>query len=205
MLSSAGVTRPAWADEKKERLAGAADIPIIRLNPGGILGLKVVAEDVLRASALRYSVVRPTGLKDEWPRGRSVFSQGDVAVGRTNPADLADALVDVLLDGGAADGKTFEMFTLAGYPAPRLKTALGRLRLDSAGPLDDGAVDAAYALLQQLLPGEQQDPTQLEMGQTYEQLDRGEAGRERNAPATEREQNLAGKLFKPEKRFFGLF
>lgn len=36
MLSSAGVTRPAWSDEKKEKLIGAADIPIIRLNPGGV-------------------------------------------------------------------------------------------------------------------------------------------------------------------------
>ena len=38
MLSSAGVTRPGWDEAKKEKLVGAADIPIIRLNPGGILG-----------------------------------------------------------------------------------------------------------------------------------------------------------------------
>merc|ERR1719487_3021219 len=37
MLSSAGVTRTAWDDAKKEALVGAADIPIIRLNPGNIL------------------------------------------------------------------------------------------------------------------------------------------------------------------------
>lgn len=36
MLSSAGVTRPVWSEEKKERLIGASDIPIIRLNPGGV-------------------------------------------------------------------------------------------------------------------------------------------------------------------------
>ena len=40
MLSSAGVTRPAWDDAKKERLIGCSDIPIIRLNPMGILGKK---------------------------------------------------------------------------------------------------------------------------------------------------------------------
>ena len=40
MLSSAGVTRTVWNEAKKERLMGAADIPIIRLNPGGILDKK---------------------------------------------------------------------------------------------------------------------------------------------------------------------
>ena len=38
MCSSAGVTRPTWAEEKKTRYPGAADIPIVRLNPLGILG-----------------------------------------------------------------------------------------------------------------------------------------------------------------------
>ena len=47
MLSSAGVTRPAWDDAKKARLVGAADIPIINLNPGGILGKKCEAEQLL--------------------------------------------------------------------------------------------------------------------------------------------------------------
>ena len=35
MLSSAGVTRTKWDAKKAETLVGAADIPIIRLNPGG--------------------------------------------------------------------------------------------------------------------------------------------------------------------------
>ena len=41
MLSSAGVTRPSWDEAKQMRLAGAADIPIVRLNPFGILDQKV--------------------------------------------------------------------------------------------------------------------------------------------------------------------
>ena len=44
MCSSAGVTRPEWAESKRARLVGAADIPIIRLNPGGILQQKAAAE-----------------------------------------------------------------------------------------------------------------------------------------------------------------
>lgn len=193
MLSSAGVTRPSWSEEKKEKLVGAADIPIIRLNPGDILNRKREAEEILRTSGVPYSIVRPTGLKFEgWPRGRPLLSQGDVAVGRTHPMDLADVLVSVLSEP-SANGKTFEMFTLAGYPAPKsLQPLLETLRRDDAGPLDDTTVQANFDLLQQLLPGEEQDATKLEMGRTYEQIDRGEVeARARGAAPTEREKSVA--------------
>ena len=193
MLSSAGVSRPDWDDAKKERLIGASDIPIIRLNPGGILGKKCEAEELLRKSGLPYAVVRPTGLKfEDWPRGRPILTQGDVAVGRTNPYDLADHLVE-LLEQPAASGKTHEYFTLAGYPKPRdLSPALERLQLDADGPIDEAAVTATYAALQQCLPGEEQDATKLEMGRTYEQLDKGSVvPRQRGAAPTEREKALA--------------
>jgi hypothetical protein len=50
MMSSAGVTRPSWSDEKKERFPGCADIPIVRLNPFGILDIKAESEEKLRQS-----------------------------------------------------------------------------------------------------------------------------------------------------------
>ena len=51
---------------------------------------------------------------------------------------------------------------------------------------------ASYQLMQQLLPGEAQDATKLEMGRSYEQVDDGSvAARERGAAATERETALA--------------
>ena len=50
MLSSAGVTRPSWTDAKKKRLEGCADIPIVRLNPFGILDIKAASEHSLRES-----------------------------------------------------------------------------------------------------------------------------------------------------------
>lgn len=50
MLSSAGVTRPGWGDEKKKALEGSAGIPIVRLNPFGILGVKEESEKELRRS-----------------------------------------------------------------------------------------------------------------------------------------------------------
>jgi hypothetical protein len=69
MCSSAGVTRPSWSEEKKLRYPGAADIPIVRLNPFGILGIKKDGEQALRDSGALYSIVRPTGLNDKFPSG----------------------------------------------------------------------------------------------------------------------------------------
>jgi NAD(P)-dependent dehydrogenase (short-subunit alcohol dehydrogenase family) len=50
MLSSAGVTRLSWTDAKKKKLEGCADIPIVRLNPFGILNIKAESEQALRES-----------------------------------------------------------------------------------------------------------------------------------------------------------
>mmetsp|Transcript_25952 Transcript_25952/g.31820 ORF Transcript_25952/g.31820 Transcript_25952/m.31820 type:complete len:377 (-) Transcript_25952:146-1276(-) len=200
MLSSAGVTRPGWDAAKQEKFVGCADIPIVRMNPGGILDRKVVAESMLRDNAIGnfpYCVVRPTGLKfedKEWPRGRTLFSQGDVAVGRMNANDLASNLVD-LLNEPSATGKTFECVTLAGYPPPKsITTVLEKLNTDATIDNDSDGVYASFQLMQQLLPGEEQDATRLEMGKTYEQVDRGEVDRARGAAPTEREQELAGSV-----------
>eukprot|EP01041_Mallomonas_annulata_P012447 gene12447-26190_t len=162
MCSSAGVTRPTWSEEKKQKLVGAADIPIIRLNPLDILGTKRESEDVIRKSGVKYSIVRPCGLNDNWPSGRPLLSQGDVAVGRICRSDVASLLVDILLDSQATM-KTFEVLSIPGYPKPRSYLVF--------------LLMAQYAILQQLVPGEILAPNQLAMGQTYEQLDKGEEGR----------------------------
>ena len=132
-----------------------------------------------------YSIFRPCGLNDNWPSNqRPIFSQGDVAVGRINRKDVAQILVDIL-STPEATGKSYEAITIAnsdGYypPATSLSAALGRLQSDSEnagkGPSEE-VVRATYAIMQQLLPGEKQDASQLAMGQTYEQLDKGETGR----------------------------
>lgn len=198
MLSSAGVTRPDWSEEKKLSLEGASGIPIVRLNPFGILQLKKESEDQLRNCGVEYCIFRPTGLNDKWASNqRPIFSQGDVAVGRINRQDVATILVDIL-STPEATGKTFEGFSIAdseGYypPAASIGPALERLALDNdnggKGPSEE-VVRATYAIIQQLLPGEKQDAAQLAMGQTYEQLDKGETGRlgkkgEENVPERE--------------------
>mmetsp|Transcript_21885 Transcript_21885/g.28669 ORF Transcript_21885/g.28669 Transcript_21885/m.28669 type:complete len:359 (-) Transcript_21885:194-1270(-) len=176
LCSSAGVTRPAWSEEKKEKFVGAADIPIVRLNPFKILDIKAEGEQALRDTGVPYCVVRPCGLNDKWPNGRPIISQGDMAVGRINRNDVASLLVSMLFETKAT-GKTFEAIAQANYPKPRTyDLQLSRLLLDGE-EMSDAALEATYSILQQLVPGETLQPNQLAMGQTYEQLDKGEVGR----------------------------
>jgi len=178
MCSSAGVTRPTWSEEKKEKFKGAADIPIVRLNPFQILDRKRESEVAVRKTK-NYCIVRPCGLNDDWPAGsRPLFSQGDVAVGRINRKDVANILVDVL-STPEATGKTFEVIAVAGYPKPTsLGPALDRLyKDDEASTGSEEALFATYTMMQQLLPGEKQDSAALAMGQSYENFDRDQPGR----------------------------
>eukprot|EP00747_Dinoflagellata_sp_TGD_P081288 gnl/TRDRNA2_/TRDRNA2_161234_c0_seq2.p1 gnl/TRDRNA2_/TRDRNA2_161234_c0~~gnl/TRDRNA2_/TRDRNA2_161234_c0_seq2.p1 ORF type:complete len:411 (+),score=72.79 gnl/TRDRNA2_/TRDRNA2_161234_c0_seq2:51-1283(+) len=172
-LSSAAVTRPTWDGKTKASLIGAVKVPIARLNPRGVLDRKREAEELLRRSGVPYCIVRPTGFKFEgWPAGRILLSQGDVAVGRTNPEDLVGVLVGVL-EEPSATGKTFEMFTLQGYPVPRhfsWGSALKPLKRDDEGPLRLAEVRAKYEVMQQLLPGEEDE----DVTKSYEQLGLGE-------------------------------
>lgn len=184
LVSSAGVTRPTWSEEKKAKFIGASDIPIVRLNPLNILGVKKDGEQALRSSKAPYTIVRPCGLNDKWPQGRPVVSQGDIAVGRVCRKDVAKFLVSVSLSPSAV-GKTMEMFAIPNYPYPAsFDMQFSRLRADNVNFFNtedivyaDDALFAQYSLLQQLVPGEIMQPNKLAMGQTYEQLDQGKVGR----------------------------
>lgn len=179
VCSSAGVTRPTWSDEKKRILVGAADIPIVRLNPLNILDVKRTGEEALRKACKKgkYAIVRPCGLNDKTPLGRPLLSQGDVAVGRICRKDTAKLLVDTLFEPQSC-GKTFEALALPSFPYSKtLDDQLSRLKKDSEPPAPLDALFAVYSVLQQIVPGEQLRPNELAMGQTYEQLDKGETGR----------------------------
>ncbi|CAM9600873.1 unnamed protein product, partial [Sphacelaria rigidula] len=82
LLSSAAVTRPLWSSEEKAAYPAAADVPIVKLNPLNILTVKAQGEAELREAGVPYAVVRPCGLNDNHPRGRPIFSVGDLAAGR---------------------------------------------------------------------------------------------------------------------------
>ena len=59
LVSSAAVERNALIGDDQE--ARKKDIPIVQLNPGGILNYKYKGEMALRASGLPYTVIRPVG------------------------------------------------------------------------------------------------------------------------------------------------
>lgn len=62
LISSAGAERNAKIENEADR---KAEIPIVQLNPGGILNWKYKAETYLRASGLPYTIVRACGLVPE--------------------------------------------------------------------------------------------------------------------------------------------
>eukprot|EP01038_Epipyxis_sp_PR26KG_P004040 gene4040-5781_t len=127
MVSSAGTERinKLTLEECKY------DIPIVQLNPQGILHWKYKAETALRKSGLNYSIIRATGLASTpllptntttastatsindamnllaTPR-RLEFHQGDTISGRITRKELA-ALVGVVLASPYGTNKTFEV------------------------------------------------------------------------------------------------
>lgn len=66
MCSSAGVTRPSWSEEKKLRYPGAADIPIVRLNPFNILNIKKDGKNkaVWVQDRIDVYIIRPVTLSE---------------------------------------------------------------------------------------------------------------------------------------------
>ena len=63
LVSSAATERNAlFADsDKRDDEARKADIPIVQLNPGGVLNYKYAGEQAVRALGLPYTVIRPVG------------------------------------------------------------------------------------------------------------------------------------------------
>ncbi len=61
-VTSAGVERNARIGD--DEVARKKDIPIVQLNPGGVLNHKYAGEWALRSAGVPYAVVRSTGA---WP------------------------------------------------------------------------------------------------------------------------------------------
>ena len=126
MVSSAGVERNILSanDEEMRR----KEIPIVRLNPGGVLNWKYFAEMALRNSGLTHSVIRPTGLIEEEAAPAVPpaleYAQGDYISGRITRAEVARVVADVLTSGHALN-TTFEVRrSEAGTTAPASFTTL---------------------------------------------------------------------------------
>lgn len=113
LLSSAAVTRPFWGPDRLAVDGAAADIPIVKLNPGGILGHKLAGENGLRRSDVSWCVVRSIGLSDEAEAGRRLkFAQGDVMAGTMSRDDVVRGAIAALRAPSAA----FRTFEMGGVP-----------------------------------------------------------------------------------------
>ncbi|GJP38381.1 hypothetical protein CLOM_g22826 [Closterium sp. NIES-68] len=113
LVSSAAVQRSARAVTPEER---SKSIPIVQLNPGGVLSWKLSCEDAVRASGLRYTVVRPTGLLGTTEAKADTVNtphllesgQGDVLTGLISCPEAAAVCVKAL-DAPDAVNTTFEV------------------------------------------------------------------------------------------------
>ncbi|CAI5471399.1 unnamed protein product [Closterium sp. Yama58-4] len=113
LVSSAAVQRSARAMTAEER---SKSIPIVQLNPGGVLSWKLSCEDAVRASGLRYTVVRPTGLLGTTEAKADTVNtphilesgQGDVLTGLISCPEAAAVCVKAL-DAPDAVNTTFEV------------------------------------------------------------------------------------------------
>jgi hypothetical protein len=122
VLSSAAVTRPYWPPLKRQAYPDVAQVPIVQLNPAGVLGHKLAGEDAVRTLVCHrsslgapYAIVRAVGLNDgddpSFPgaaSGELRFGQGDLMVGKISRAALAELLVRLLRERDAFC-KTFEV------------------------------------------------------------------------------------------------
>jgi len=108
LVSSAGTERINVLSTEAER---ARDIPIVALNPQGILNWKYKAEETLRYSGLPYTVIRATGLIGNNAvndtRKFQVFQEDNIA-GRITRPELARVVSAVVTNPYSA-GKTFEV------------------------------------------------------------------------------------------------
>jgi uncharacterized protein YbjT (DUF2867 family) len=79
----------------------------------GLMDQKFKSEEFLRSSGIKYTVVRPGGLKDS-PGGEKMLSvqQGDTSAGSVSRADVAAVCVAALTDP-AAENVTFELMSVA--------------------------------------------------------------------------------------------
>ncbi|CAI5467512.1 unnamed protein product [Closterium sp. Yama58-4] len=113
-VGSAGVTRP-----KRPGLDLSRQPPAVRMNDelGGILTWKLRGEDLVRASGLPFTVVRPCALTEEPVGAPLLFDQGDNITGKIGRAEVARICVEALSSPAAAN-RTFEVKSTVPFSEP---------------------------------------------------------------------------------------
>jgi uncharacterized protein YbjT (DUF2867 family) len=105
LISSAGVTRP-----QRPGIDLSQEPPAVRLNDqlGGILTWKLAAENLLRDSGLRYTIIRPCALTENPGDKCLFFDQGDNIRGQVSREAIAKLCLQVY-NKPTAVNKTFEV------------------------------------------------------------------------------------------------
>ena len=155
LMTSAATERNARLGD--DAAARAADVPIVRLNPGAALNWKYVGEAAVRTCGLPYAVLRCTGFRDDLDERKEVTSeepapaapggppkppplpplgplelrQGDAVSGVLTRADAAAAAVSALACPAAA-GKTVEVLRGPALSNAALPPSLNPVSLDRA-------------------------------------------------------------------------
>jgi len=104
-ISSAGVTRPG-----RPGIVLADEPPAVRMNEqlGGILTWKLKGEEVIRASDLSYTIIRPCALTEQ-PGDKILYvEQGDNLRGQVSRDAIAELCIRAMNLPSAVD-KTFEV------------------------------------------------------------------------------------------------
>lgn len=104
-VSSAGVNRINRPDLNLDE-----EPPAVRLNEqlGGILTWKLKGEEVIRASGIPYTIIRPCALTEEAGGSALLFAQGDTIKGKVSREDIAELCVQALEESKACN-VTFEV------------------------------------------------------------------------------------------------
>lgn len=108
LVGTASVERNAIIGN--DEAARKADIPIVQLNPGGVLNYKYAGEAAIRAAGVPYSVVRSVGLTSEDLDTDFLLEtqQGDNISGKISRQEVAKVVAEAL-NTPFATGKTFEV------------------------------------------------------------------------------------------------
>ena len=170
LLTSAAIERNARiGDDAAKR---AADVPIVRLNPGGALNWKYIGEAALRHSGISYAVVRATGLNDEevltkpaendnadssasTPAAPVIFpieaGQGDTISGIISRAEVARVVAAALnpLSSGSSSSSASAAANANASPIGKTIEVRRGLPADAERLSGNGRDDAALALLWQ--------------------------------------------------------
>jgi uncharacterized protein YbjT (DUF2867 family) len=103
---AAGVTRVVQVSAIGVGDSHAGGSPEVHKVLGAVFAEKVKAEDHLKASGLRYTIIRPGGLDNGAPTGNGLLTEDKTVGGTINRSDLGKLVADAI-DDPKTEGKVY--------------------------------------------------------------------------------------------------